>query len=99
MKKKQLVSSLATAASLTQAQVTKVLDHLAEICESELKTNKMFILNDLVRLRIVDKPATPEREVKNPGTGKMMKVGPKPASQKLKVSAAKKLREIIKKPA
>lgn len=96
MKKKELVSAIATASNLTQTEVTKVLSTLSEVCEKELKTNKIFILNDLVRIRIVDKPATPEREVKNPGTGKMMKIKPKPASQKLRVTAAKNLRDIIK---
>lgn len=96
MKKKQLVASLATNSDLTQAQVTKVLDNLSVICEQELKENKEFILNDFVRLRIIEKPAMPEREIKNPGTGKMMKVGPKPASKRLRVAAAKRFRDIVK---
>ena len=97
MTKKELIASIASSADLTHNDVAKVLKSLSDVCLSELKTNKAFVLNDLVRLRLVDKPALPERQMKSPATGQMVTVPPKPASQKLKVTAAKQLRELVKK--
>ena len=99
MKKKELITSIASATDLTAAEVTKVLKSLSDVCVGELKANKMFVLNDLVRLRVVDKPALPERQMKSPATGKMVTVKAKPASTRLKVTAAKHLRDIVKNPA
>ena len=96
MNKKELVSAIATSTSLTQTDVTKVLKSLSEVCLQELKTNKMFVLNDMVRLKVVDKPATPERQMKSPATGQLVTVAAKPASKKLRVSAAKPLRDVVK---
>ena len=98
MNKKELVSAIATSTELSKTDVTKVLESLSEVCFSELKANGAFIINDLVRIRMVDKPALPERQMKSPATGKMVTVGARPASKKLKVSAAKQLRDLVKKP-
>lgn len=97
MNKKELIAAVATSTGMTQVDVTKVLKSLNDICFSELKTNGAFVLNDLVKMRIVDKPALPERQMKSPATGKMVTVAAKPASKKLKVLAAKCLRDVVKK--
>ena len=97
MTKKELIAAISTATELSHGDVGKVLKSLSDVCLSELQTNKQFVLNDLVRLRVVDKPALPERQMKSPATGQMVTVPPKPASKKLKVTAAKPLRDIVKK--
>lgn len=96
MTKKELIVAIATATDLSQGDVSNVLKSLSDVCLSELQTNKAFVLNDLVRLRVVDKPALPERQMKSPATGQMVTVKAKPASKKLKVTAAKQLRDLVK---
>jgi len=96
MTKKELISSLAASAELTHNDIAKVLKGLTDVCLDELKTNKSFVLNDMVRLRLVDKPALPARQMKSPATGQMISVPAKPASKKLKVTVAKQLRDLVK---
>jgi|688.fasta_scaffold579243_2 nucleoid DNA-binding protein len=69
MTKKEMVAAIASSTELTLNDVAKVLKSLTEVCLSELKANKAFVLNDMVRLRLVDKPALPERQMKSPATG------------------------------
>jgi len=96
MNKKEMIASVATSTDLTHGDVSKVLKSLTDICLSELKANGAFVLNDMVRIKVVDKPALPARQMKSPATGQMINVPAKPASKKLRVSAAKQLRDLIK---
>jgi nucleoid DNA-binding protein len=49
----------------------------------------------MLKIYVHKKPATKEREGRNPATGETIKIAAKPASNVVKVKALKKLKELI----
>jgi nucleoid DNA-binding protein len=54
-----------------------------------------FNFNGLMKLKTVNKPATPARKGKNPFTGEEMMFKAKPASRKVRVRALRNLNAMI----
>merc|ERR1712137_597650 len=93
MSKGGIADALATACELKRAQVTKVLDTLAEVATTNVKKAGVFTIPGLARLKIRTKPATKagKREI----FGKIVKVKAKPARKIVKAFPVAALKQSI----
>ncbi len=97
MTKTQIYSELADSTELTQKQVASVFDELEVLIERHIKKRAVgeFTLPGLLKIKSVKRPATKKRLGRNPATGEEIWIGPKPASIRARVTALKKLKEMV----
>ena len=96
--KSEILKTLAENTELSKKQVAEVLAALSSIIEEQLTKRggpRVFTIPGLVRLKVVDKKATPAREVRNPRTGEMMMSKPKPARKVVKAYPVKALKDAV----
>jgi nucleoid DNA-binding protein len=98
MAKTALFKELATKTGLEAKQVASVFAALDETIHDQLgkKGPGLFVIPNLVKLKLVHKPPQPAGMRKNPFTGEMKMVEAKPASVKVKAVILKGLKEIDK---
>ena len=96
LSKTQMLNAISEQTGLSRKDVTAVVDGLSSVIEGHLKPGAagVFKLPGLLKINIVDKPASPPRwGVPNPfRPGETMNVAAKPASRRVKVSAMKNLK-------
>ena len=96
LSKTQMLNAISEQTGLSRKDVTAVVDGLSRVIEGHLKPGAagVFKLPGLLKISIVDKPASPPRwGVPNPfRPGETMNVAAKPASRRVKVSAMKNLK-------
>ena len=85
----------ASGEDISRRQVKAVLEAMATIGYKELKRNGIFTVPGFAKFRVVKKPATKEREGKNPFTGEPMTIKAKPARNVVKVRPLKKLKDMV----
>jgi nucleoid DNA-binding protein len=92
-----VVRQVATATELKPGQVKQVFDALSQLMAADLSKKGCgeFNFNGLMKLKTVNKPATPARKGKNPFTGEEMIFKAKPASRKVRVRALRNLNAMI----
>jgi nucleoid DNA-binding protein len=97
MSKSDLFSSLATMTGLSRKQVSAIFDALIDEVAQGLDKNGpgAFVIPGLVKLRVVNKPAQPERQGINPFTKEPTVFKAKPARNVVKAGALKKLKEMV----
>ena len=97
MTKTAILGEIAENTDLTKAQVSAVLDELETLIERHIKKRGVgeFTLPGLLKIRSVKRPATKKRMGRNPATGEEIVIGPKPASIRVRVTALKKLKEMV----
>ena len=97
MTKTQIFSDIAESTELTQKQVAAVFDELETLIERHIKKRAVgeFTLPGLLKIKSVKRPATKKRLGRNPATGEEIWIGPKPASIRARVTALKKLKEMV----
>ena len=97
MTKTQIFSDIAESTELTQKQVAAVFDELEVLIERHIKKRAVgeFTLPGLLKIKSVKRPATKKRLGRNPATGEEIWIGPKPASIRARVTALKKLKEMV----
>ena len=95
--KAQIVSAIAESTGLSKKDVGSVLDGLDSVIESHLAGDSVgeFVLPGLLKIKRVEKPARAEREGVNPFTGEKITIAAKPASQGVRISALKKLKDMV----
>ena len=95
--KSEVLAELASKTSLNRKQVAAVLDGLADQIGEGLgkRGSGVFVIPGLVKLKVVRKPAQPEREGINPFTGEKTTFKAKPARNVVKAIALKKLKEMV----
>ena len=76
-------------------QVSGVFDTLATIIRNSLRSNSIVTLPGLLKLKVVKKPATKQREGVNPFTGEKMIFKAKPASKKVRALPLKSLKQMV----
>ncbi len=99
MPKSAVYKELATKTGLEPKQVATLFEALEELIKSQLgkKGPQVFVIPNLVKLKLVKKPATKAGKKKNPfKPGEMMDVKAKPASTKVKPVILKGLKEVGK---
>lgn len=97
MSKSDLFTSLATMSGLSRKQVYAVFDALIDAVTEGLgkKGPGVFVIPGLVKLRVVNKPAQPERQGINPFTKEQTIFKAKPARNVVKAGALKKLKQMV----
>lgn len=98
MTKAQIVSELATLTEEDKKTVTKILDGLNDLVTKELsnsETGGEFVVPGLVKLRVVVKKATEERQGINPHTREPMVIPAKPATRTVRASVLKILKDQV----
>jgi len=94
--KGEILTALADKAELKRKQVSELMDELAKLIGKQLKSGPgVFTLPGLVKLKVVNKPATPEREGINPFTKQPTIIKAKPARRVVKANALKALKDMV----
>ena len=93
----QVVCEVASAPELDKKSVNRVFEALQELIRKQLSARGPgeFVVPGLVKLRVVKKPATKERQGINPFTKEPITIPAKPASKKVRATALKALKDLV----
>ncbi len=96
MTKTQVLTEIADTSGLSKQQVQSVLDELSSLIELHVKKRSVghFTLPGLLKVQVVNKPATKARKGRNPFTGEETTFKAKPARNVVKVRPLKKLKDM-----
>ena len=97
MTKTEITASLAEATNLTKQQVASLFDELTKLIARELGDQGagVFTLSNLMKIKVVRKPAVPERKGINPFTKEETVFKAKPASNVVKLAPMKGLKDLV----
>jgi nucleoid DNA-binding protein len=97
MTKTAILKELAEKTELSTKQVGSVLEELEILIERHIKKRAVgeFTLPGLLKVKSVKRPATKKRMGRNPATGEEIMIGPKPASIRVRISALKRLKDMV----
>jgi nucleoid DNA-binding protein len=93
--KSEILNQISKDTKLSRKQVSSVLDSLGGCIKKSLRGNGMFTVPGLLKLKVVKKPATKEREGINPFTKEKMTFKAKPASRKVRALPLKALKNMV----
>lgn len=95
--KAQVIGELANLSDLDKKSVGRVFDSLQDLIRKQLtgRGPGEFVIPGLVKLRVVKKPATKERQGINPFTKEPITIPAKPASKKVRATALKALKDLV----
>lgn len=97
--KSQLFSEIADSTGLTRKDVSNVFIEMEKLLKKDLSSRGpgIFTVPGLMKVKRIQKPARPaRRNVPNPfRPGETMNVAAKPARRVVKVTALKKLKEMV----
>ena len=93
--KSEIMAQICKDADLSRKQVGAVFDSLGKIIKKSLRGGGLFTLPGLLKMKVVKKPATPERQGVNPFTKQPMVFKAKPASKKVRVLPLKNLKDFV----
>jgi len=96
--KSETYAYLAHATGLSRKQVASIFENLAGLIGKSLgkKGPGLYVVPGLMKIKVVRKPATKEREGINPFTGEKTIFKAKPARNVVKVQALKGLKDMVK---
>jgi nucleoid DNA-binding protein len=96
--KSEILLSIAKATELSRKQVTSVFDALTSQIKDAVgkKGPGAFALPGLLKIIVIQKPATPKRKGINPFTKQEQVFKAKPARKVIKVRALKALKDMAK---
>ncbi|MES2213040.1 MAG: HU family DNA-binding protein [Pseudomonadota bacterium] len=94
--KSQFVSTIAEQTGLARKDVSSVLGVISEIIAAHIKKRgpASFAWPGIMKMKVINKPATKARQGTNPFTGETMMFKAKPASRKVKILPLKQLKEM-----
>jgi len=97
MAKTAILTEIATKTDLNRNQVAAVFDELESLIERHIRKRAAgeFTLPGLLKVRSVRRPATKRRMGRNPATGEEIVISAKPASIRVRVTALKRLKEMV----
>ena len=97
MTKTAILNEIATNTDLSRAQVASVLDELESLIERHIRKRAVgeFTLPGLLKIKAAKRPATKKRMGRNPATGEEIVIPAKPATTRVRVTALKKLKDMI----
>ncbi len=93
--KSEVLTQISKDTALSRKQVSSVFDSLSGVIKKSLRGNGLFTMPGLMKLKVVKKPATKQREGVNPFTGEKMTFKAKPASKKVRVLPLKSLKAMV----
>jgi nucleoid DNA-binding protein len=96
--KSEILSNIAEATQLSRKQVASVFDALAGQIKAAVgkKGPGVFALSGLIKIIVVNKPATPQHKGINPFTKQEQVFAAKPARKVIKVRPFKALKDMAK---
>jgi nucleoid DNA-binding protein len=96
--KTAMVQDLAERTGLTKKQVATFFDELTNYLKQELGKKGPGLVNlaGLLKIKRVEKKATPERQGRNPQTGEPMTIAAKPKRIVVRALALKSLKDMVK---
>jgi nucleoid DNA-binding protein len=97
MTKTAILNEIATNTNLTRTQVGAVMDELESVIERHVRKRSVgeFTLPGLLKIKAAKRPATKKRMGRNPATGEEIVIPAKPATTRVRVTALKKLKDMI----
>jgi nucleoid DNA-binding protein len=98
MTKAQIMSELSDKTGLTKKEVGAVFDGLRDLIKRELgrRGPGEFVIPDLLKLKVRTIPARKERKGIDPFTKQERMFPAKPAQKKVRATALKKLKDLVK---
>jgi DNA-binding protein HU-beta len=95
--KAQVIGEIAGSTDLDKKSVNRVFESLSDLIRKQLSARGPgeFVIPNLVKLRVVKKPATKERQGINPFTKEPITIPAKPASKKVRATALKALKDLV----
>jgi len=93
--KSEIVAQVCKDTKLSRKQVAAVFDSLSGVIRKSLRGAGLFTLPGLLKMKVVKKPATPERQGINPFTKLPAVFKAKPASKKVRVLPLKGLKTFV----
>ncbi len=95
--KSEVLSHLAESTGLSRKEVSAVLEQLGGMISKNLRRGGpgVFALPGLLRFKVIDKPAQPERPGVNPFTGQPTVFKAKPARRVVKAVPLKALKSMV----
>ena len=96
--KSEIISSIAKTTQLSRKQVTSVFDALSGQIKDAVgkKGPGIFALPGLMKVIVINKPATPKRKGINPFTKQEQVFAAKPARKVIKIRPFKALKDMAK---
>ena len=93
----EVYGALAEAGELTRKQVSCLFEELSALIKADLskKGPGIFKVSDLMKIKVIQKPATKAREGINPFTKERMMFKAKPARKVVKVLPLKGLKDLV----
>lgn len=95
MTKSEILNQIVKETKLSRKQAGAVLESLSGCIRKGLRSTGLFTVPGLMKLKVVKKPATKEREGTNPFTGEKMVFKAKPASKKVRILPLKALKNMV----
>jgi len=97
MTKTEMIAALAESTGLERKQVVCLFDELATLIKKELGQEGAGAVNisNLLKIKVVRKPATPERKGINPFTKEETVFKAKPATNAVKLVPLRGLKELV----
>ena len=95
--KGEIYGTISEKTGLGKKEVSKVFDALSELISKELgkKGPGQFVVPGLLKLKVVDKPATKAKQGVNPFNGQPMLIKAKPARKVIKAVPLKALKDLV----
>jgi nucleoid DNA-binding protein len=92
-----ILNEIAEKTGLNRKQVSSVVDELETLIERHIKKGAVgeFTLPGLMKIKSVKRPATKKRMGRNPATGEEIVIPPKPATVRVRVTALKRLKDMV----
>ena len=93
----ELIAALVETTGLTKKQVVGLFDELAKLIQRELSSEGAGTINisNLMKVKVVRKPATPERKGINPFTKEETIFKAKPAKNVVKLVPLRGLKDLV----
>ena len=97
MTKTEMIAALAESTGLAKQQVAGLFDELAKLIGKELGDEGagVFNVSNLLKIKVVRKPASPERKGINPFTKEETVFKAKPAKNVVKLVPLRGLKELV----
>jgi nucleoid DNA-binding protein len=97
MTRTEMIASLANSTGLSKQQVSDLFEELVKLIADQLKPGGPGVANiaGLMKVKVVRKPAQPERRGINPFTKEETVFKAKPAQNVVKVTPLKKLKDSV----
>jgi nucleoid DNA-binding protein len=97
MTKTAILNDIAESTNLSRAQVASVMDELESVIERHIRKRSVgeFTLPGLLKIKAAKRPASKKRMGRNPATGEEIVIAAKPATTRVRISALKKLKDMI----